>query len=232
MRCHDCQTVLSVKRPNTKRCHDCRRKYKAARELAKRRANGALPRGERRISRICNCCQVVFQAQRTTAKWCPSCSVWKARILQAPPICRQCRWCGKKMEIRRGKHETSGERFCSDDCRRNGARRSKLESAKRMARGEEKRPGGRPNLLTPGDAVTRKREGLAPRFFRRNPDRPRVCQGCGEKRIVELAHKSPRNGAWRSLARNTQSDHVWVLCPTCHKCLDYGIETIESLGLA
>lgn len=232
MICHDCGITIHAKQPNTKRCHECRRKHKAETEKAKRRVNGALPRGERRIEVTCGCCGETFQAQRITAKWCPKCAIWKAKILLASPVVRACRWCKKEMILSRGKREVTSQQYCSDECRRLGARKSRVESAKRMAHGEPKRFGGRPQILSREEAASRKKEGMTTRFFRNNPDRNKICEACGESRIVELAHKTPRNGAWRSLKRNTLSEHVWILCPTCHKCLDYGIETAQSLGLS
>lgn len=73
-------------------------------------------------------------------------------------------------------------------------------------------------------------KGLTQRFFDRYPDRKKECESCGETRIVELAHKIPRMGACRTL-KNTKSEDVWILCPTCHRCLDFGIQTKEELGI-
>lgn len=154
-------------------------------------------------------------------------------VLSLPPIRRTCRWCDSPFEIPRGApKETAGRKYCKDECATFGARRSRTESARRIAQGAPRRAKGRPRTLTDEGRLQRKREGLFARFFRRFPDRKPICEarGCGEARIVELAHKKRRNGAWRSFT-NTRDQDVWVLCPTCHRCLDRGIQTKEELGL-
>lgn len=75
---------------------------------------------------------------------------------------------------------------------------------------------------------------LITRLRRRYPDLPTVCEakGCNESRVLEIAHRPThrRNGRWRTL--DLYDRHMfWVLCPTCHRVLDRGIETAESLGL-
>lgn len=79
----------------------------------------------------------------------------------------------------------------------------------------------------------RRHETRLDRFLRLNPERQRRCEaeGCGEARVVEMAHKPfcKRNG--RNPSGYVQGDEVWLLCPTCHRLIDYGIETPASLGL-
>lgn len=75
---------------------------------------------------------------------------------------------------------------------------------------------------------------LEKRIRKKYPNLPKVCQakGCGERRVLEFAHrpKFKRNGAWRKVSMY-QPNMIWVLCPTCHRVLDKGIETPEEMGL-
>jgi len=178
----------------------------------------------------CRICGVKTKAKRKDKKFCYRCCHLKNKSRKV--IKRKCKWCKKLFTISRGasKKET-GKRYCSPSHSLLGARRSRLESALRRGRGEPKRYGGRPSFLTEEERTARKREGMADRFFRKFPDRPRSCQSCGENRIVELAHKTARNGAWRTFG-NTRSEDVWILCPTCHRLLDRKILTIQELGLS
>lgn len=84
------------------------------------------------------------------------------------------------------------------------------------------------------DAANLKVGDLSPsaRFWRRFPDRERRCEarGCGETRIVEIAHRTPLRGAAMSI-ENSKADDVWILCPTCHRLLDSGRATPDDLGL-
>lgn len=174
----------------------------------------------------CQRCGTPVNAQRKTRKWCDDCTT---RVKDTTPRQLTCGWCTKPFTAARDMKERA-KRHCSPDCSNAASTKAKVESAKRRRRGEPKRLPGRPVELTPEESATRKREGVVSRWFRRNPDRPRKCEACGETRVVELAHKKPRNGAARLLS-NTGPDDVWVLCPTCHRVLDYGIETAEELGL-
>jgi hypothetical protein len=174
----------------------------------------------------CQRCGGRFTAQRSTRKWCDVC---QTRVKDTNPRVLICGTCeapfGAERDI-----VGRGRRYCTPECSVAAARKSRTESRKRIANGEPRRYGGRPPLLTAEDAAKRKREGVQARWFRKNPHRKRECEACGEARVVELAHKTWRNGAWRSLA-NTGPDDVWVLCPTCHRVLDYGIQTVDELGL-
>lgn len=75
---------------------------------------------------------------------------------------------------------------------------------------------------------------LINRLRRRYPDLPLVCEavGCDEARVLEAAHRPEfrRNGSWRTLSLY-ERHMFWMLCPTCHRVLDFGIETPEQLGL-
>ena len=120
---------------------------------------------------------------------------------------------------------------CSDECARASASKSKMASERRIRNDETPAAGiGRPRTLSDAERVFRKTLSVSTRFFVRYPWIDKACQACGERRVVELAHKVPRLSAWRT-AKNTTPADVWVLCPTCHRVLDYGIETAEQLGL-
>ena len=68
---------------------------------------------------------------------------------------------------------------------------------------------------------------------RRTPGLPGACESCGEDRVLEVAHKYAykRRGAHATLANSEWPKMTWVLCPTCHRLLDKGIETSQELGL-
>jgi hypothetical protein len=121
---------------------------------------------------------------------------------------------------------------CSDDCAVQSARKARAAGKKTAAQWRKDHPEEtkqyRKNWKE-RDPLSYS-SGLTQRFFKRYPHLQKVCQACGEKRVVELAHKIPRNGAYRSLKNTTDKD-VWILCPTCHRCLDFGIQTKEELGL-
>lgn len=176
----------------------------------------------------CQRCGIEVEAHRKTKKYCGTCvfQSWK----DLPPIERDCRWCGKHMTLPRGGVQFRVMFFCCPEHSVLSAKKSRIESQRRAARGEPRKNTGRKAVLTPEEQAQRRKQGIVGRFFRNNPDRLPVCQSCGENRIVELAHKTPRNGAWRSF-KNTQNEDIWVLCPTCHRCLDRGVQTAEELGL-
>lgn len=75
---------------------------------------------------------------------------------------------------------------------------------------------------------------LITRLRKRYPDLPTCCEaaGCNEGRVLECAHKPEhkRNGAWRTLDKY-ERHMFWMLCPTHHRLLDLGIETVEQMGL-
>lgn len=85
---------------------------------------------------------------------------------------------------------------------------------------------------------SRSRKKLGPdsnlrRFFWRYPNAPKSCQSCGEKRVIEIAHKPgfERNGSWRSVANTKWPEKVWILCPTCHALIDRMNYSPKDLGL-
>lgn len=134
-----------------------------------------------------------------------------------------CRECGKSFPRGPGQ---SAKAVCSDECRR-----SRL--AKSVRTFHERRPAM--------EVIYRRRtrEKCGPdsnlkRFYRWYPDAPRACQSCGERRVLEVAHKPghERCGARRSRQTNAWPEKVWVLCPTCHKLLDRMNYSPGELGLS
>jgi hypothetical protein len=227
--CQRCQTTFQATRSHAQYCEICRNRKSLDKPL-ELRGKGKGPRRSTNFETTCKRCGNIFVAHRKTIKWCDDCK--SKGYLDLPPIQRNCLWCNTPITIPRGASKAeSGKRYCCDEHAKLGAKRSRLASAKRAAHGEPKRYGGRPKTLTDSESVERKKEGKVQRFFRKYPNRLPICQACGESRVIELAHKIPRNGAWPSLHKNMHSDDIWILCPTCHKCLDYGIQTAEELGL-
>jgi hypothetical protein len=76
-------------------------------------------------------------------------------------------------------------------------------------------------------------ESNGARFYRTNPTAPRACESCGERRVLDIAHKPnhKRFGAWRSTQNCRWPEMVWVLCPTCHALLDRMHYDPAELGL-
>lgn len=133
-----------------------------------------------------------------------------------------CRMCGKTFPIGPGQ---GNKWLCSDDCRR-------ASNAKSVRTFHERRP--------QQEAIYRARtkerhppDNNVRRFYMWNPDAPRCCEGCGENRVLEVAHKPefPRLGRGRSKANSQWPKMVWVLCPTCHRLLDRMGYSPEELGL-
>jgi hypothetical protein len=134
-----------------------------------------------------------------------------------------CRFCGKIFDIGNGQNN---KWLCSDACRRGMNAKSVREFATR-----------RPER----NAMYRLRhrgkcgpDSNIKRFYRWNPNAPRQCEACGEKRVLEIAHKP---GHWRSGERRASHnmrwpEQVWVLCPTCHRLIDRMRYPPEELGLS
>lgn len=70
------------------------------------------------------------------------------------------------------------------------------------------------------------------RLYKKYPELSKVCEFCGEDRIVEIAHKPEhkRNGAWMIVGQTTPNK-IWILCPTCHNLLDKKGYTPQQLCL-
>lgn len=178
----------------------------------------------------CRNCSKPTDAVRKTKRWCDSCRYLPYRGKKRPK--RNCRWCRTPFVVKTRSHADRGKRYCCEEHARLAAIKSKNDSRTRRRRGEPLRTTGRPRKYSKEESDRRRKLGRRDRFFLRHPERKRVCEarGCGEDRVIELAHKKSRRGAGMTMA-NTRSEDVWVLCPTCHRCLDLGIQTAEELGL-
>jgi hypothetical protein len=136
---------------------------------------------------------------------------------------RNCRVCEKPFQVSRQRIDANRQ-HCSHECAVTSAR------AARRKFYQEK-----PHKVVEYHRRSRERrgpDGNLPRFYARYPDAPRACQSCGEKRVLDIAHKPghERNGAWRSVS-NTTIEKVWILCPTCHALLDRMGYAPNELGL-
>lgn len=226
--CSDCGILMTHVRKDKCRCAGCSRKRRTKQALERNRSLGVVPRGIAATDVVCLCCGTSFATERRTRRWCDSCRSLGKRGRDEYAVSRQCQWCGESRTFTRGDRARSNKRYCSPECKRQAALESRMQSRERQRLGETSRAGGRPRKHSPAEATAYRNGSLQERFFIRNPDIAKQCQSCGEGRVVELAHKIPRRSAWRKLPA---SDEVWVLCPTCHKLLDYGIESRESLGI-
>src|SRR4030042_995683 len=140
---------------------------------------------------------------------------------------RFCKQCGTHF-FPKGQGENN-KQHCSLKCAAISARESRTKFWKRQAN---------PKKLIKQYRL-RYREKVGPdgnlkRFYRNNPSAPKACQSCGEKRVLDIAHKphAARNGAWRSRANTKWPENVWILCPTCHALLDRMNYSPQDLGLS
>lgn len=139
-----------------------------------------------------------------------------------PTRMRTCRQCEKPFGVF-GRADANRQ-HCSPACSIESARASRRKFYQ-----------ANPSKLGEYRSASRKRigpDGNLKRFYRRYPDAPRACQSCGERRVLDVAHKPghERRGAWRS-NKNTTIDKVWILCPTCHALLDRMGYAPHELGL-
>jgi hypothetical protein len=133
-----------------------------------------------------------------------------------------CRVCGTIFPIGKGQHN---KWLCSSACRKKSVARSvrnfherkpAMEAIYRARTKEKKYPD---NSLI--------------RFYKWNSYAPRKCESCGENRVLEIAHKPghERFGSHRSSTNSCWPEHVWVLCPTCHRLIDRMNYPPSELGL-
>lgn len=136
---------------------------------------------------------------------------------------RNCRVCEKPFPVVK-QRDDANRQHCSRECAVESARASRRRFYQ-----------NKPEKYVEYHRKSRERlgpDGNLKRFYARYPDAPRACQSCGEKRVLDVAHKPghERNGAWRS-AKNTTLDKVWILCPTCHALIDRMGYVPSELGL-
>lgn len=134
---------------------------------------------------------------------------------------RYCRQCGKSFQA---SHKQANRQHCSSECAVKSARESRCNFYRRNpSKYNEYQNRWHSKVGTDNNLL---------RFYLRYPDAPKVCQACGDSRVLDIAHKPnhKRNGAWRS-KENTTIEKVWILCPTCHALLDRKGCTPEQLGI-
>ena len=159
-------------------------------------------------------CGVVMPGSHLHRKYCSSkCKFYwrKKNPCQKREDGHLCRQCGTLFPI--GPHQHN-KWLCSDECR-------KASNAQSVRTFHDRRPQmeaiyrARTKKKLPPDSQNR-------RFYLAYPNAPKACQGCGESRVVEIAHKPgfERLGQRRSRANMQWPEMVWVLCPTCHRLLD------------
>jgi hypothetical protein len=154
---------------------------------------------------------------------------------------------GKKHRERHGLHKLKDGRFCKQ-CgthffptgQENNKQHCSLECAAKSARESRtrfwKKQRDPKTLMATYHARTRQKlgpDGNLKRLFRNNPNAPHACQSCGDRRVLDVAHKPhcSRNGAHRMTSNTRWPEQVWVLCPTCHALLDRMNYSPKDLGL-
>jgi hypothetical protein len=173
----------------------------------------------------CAQCDKPFDGSHRTKKFCDVRCKRKYRWAhgkQAVDGGHVCRVCGTWFPISK---DQGNKWLCSPECRRASVAKSVREF----------------HLRQPGqEAVYRERtkakklpDSNLVRFRRHNPDAPTACESCGERRVLDVAHKPHcrRHGEWRSSRNCRWPEMVWVLCPTCHALIDRMSYPPEELGL-
>lgn len=173
--------------------------------------------------RNCPHCGAGMDLSRRDAGFCSGKCNAAARQLRAEPTTiRLCKVCAKAL-VRLGRYEGNAS-HCSEACAAVSARVSRRAfHKKRPERAETYRITQRSKRI---------RDTAIERLWRRFPDMPRSCEGCGESRVLDIAHRPEhaRKGAWSRLS-NCTPEKVWVLCPLCHALLDRLGYTARQLGI-
>lgn len=173
---------------------------------------------------ICVQCGIEMPSQHIRKRYCSGKCKARYRKLYGGTLAQghNCRMCGTRISLKPGQ---GNKWLCSEDCRR--ASNAKSVRTFHLRRPEmETLYRARTNQKMPPDSSNR-------RFYLLNPNAPRACEACGEKRVTEIAHKPghERLGTRRSKENLKWPEKVWVLCPTCHRLLDRMRYTPEELGL-
>lgn len=169
-------------------------------------------------------CGAHFSAKRPDKRYCSGrCQARQGRLRRGEQtditkLGRDCGICGKHFEI---PPPNNNQRYCSTQCA--------TEAAKIQRRAFHRK---NPQIQKIYNSRRPYRDSVVGRLRRKYPDLPSACEACGEKRILEVAHKPghERNGAWRIMA-NCMRHMIWILCPTCHKLIDRDVCTPAELGL-
>jgi hypothetical protein len=163
----------------------------------------------------CEVCRWRMIMGRSWRKYCSKACYEKSRlernrIIVKPRPCAQCRNIFTPSALAKNRNIII---LCSDICRGEYRR----AYAKRW---NKNNPEARDSYYKKAAAKFGVDKPLK-RLWRVFPDMPRYCEGCGDDRVLDIAHKpyAKRNGARRT-RKNTNPDTVWILCPTCHALLD------------
>ena len=170
-------------------------------------------------------CDTEMSGSRFHKKYCSKkCKArWRKKNPPSDPTQHKCRVCEKVFPISSGQYN---KWLCSPECRRASVAKSVREFHKRRPLAEtEYRERTRAKKLPDNNLL---------RFRRHNPTAPTACESCGEKRVLDVAHKHghERLGEWRNSKNCRWPEMVWVLCPTCHALVDRMNYPPEELGLA
>ena len=187
---------------------------------------------QKQIIRHCGQCHIQFSTGNRAALYCTEACRTKAATKRRDRTNSgewlrtkiACGICGK--EFFRTKATGPNKKYCSVECtthaRKRDYERFKILTPRAMKGYNQNRyqRHGRDTLIT--------------RLYKHYPDLPKICEAkdCNEARVLEAAHRPEfkRNGAWRTMDKY-ERHMFWMLCPTCHRVLDFGIETPVQLGL-
>jgi hypothetical protein len=171
---------------------------------------------------VCATCDGPMSKYVRRQKYCSTECANKRRNIG--PTERTCRNCDARF-VRADPHD-SNRQYCSVDCARAGARKSRLEFKRR-------RPEREPIYRERQRSKNREsKDRSLHRLWRKYPMLPHECEACGETRVLDIAHRPEfaRNGAWRTMG-NCTPEKIWILCPTHHALLDRLGYTAEQLGI-
>ena len=182
-------------------------------------------------TRYCVTCGNPYEAKTSWQKYCSRpCETRAYRLRkfeEKGEVGKYCKQCGKYFSL---KLELGNSRqHCSDKCAQISAKQSRTKFWKNLSAEEKKQ---KRNQYYEADKEKRGIDGNMKRVLDRHPELPRHCQSCGEKRVLDIAHKPghKRNGSWRSL-KNCTPEKIWILCPTCHALIDRMNYSPGELGL-
>lgn len=165
-----------------------------------------------------------FDQKFCSAKCCDK--NWSRRQTKGKLGTRICRHCGDSFEP--VGQADANRQYCSLECSREGAKKSRQEFYKRNPRYHKETWRRRAHK----DVRKRPHLRILSRLKRKFPDLPEACESCRETRVLDVAHKPEfsRNGSWATM--DLLKRHMfWILCPTCHALLDRGVCSPQQLNL-
>jgi hypothetical protein len=171
----------------------------------------------------CRHCQAEMPSQHLSRRYCNwRCKRAYQKTNGGDSSGANCRQCGIWFPKGPGQHAKA---ICSAECRR-----------ARLAESVRTFHLRRPTMQQVYRQRAREKQGPdsnLKRFRRSNPNAPTACESCGERRVLDVAHKPscPRLGEHRSARNCKWPEQVWVLCPTCHALLDRMRYPPAELGL-